>query len=495
MPERSTEVAIPRPSEKVEFSAPLLQEKTSKGVNVETELFRRQDQRWDLIDALMSRTTGMRARGKRFLPTSSHEEHDNYKFRRRVSHLLPAYSNTSDVLISLPFVEPMTREGEAPDFISHLYEDADLKGRSFDDVASRSFGHGVHYGKSLALVDHTRLDRPMSRADRSSGVFRPYIRRIHPRNLIGWRWGVGEKGEPNLSQIRFRKKRIAHEDFNEVCIDQVEVWTAAGSGLDGEGTVQTWERIKESDEFRLTQEVPMPLLEVPLAYSVLCEDDDGDDLTSRPCLEDLADLCHAHWIQWSWQTVALIWGRTLLAIFSGVTKEELKDQGGVVMGAAKFLAFANPEAKASFLEHNGHALEAGHKEIERIEQRIEAAGAKPFHDPSGNRTATEVRDRSKKSDSPFSKWLTRFENGMISKSWRFAAMWASVDLPDDFEMKIPRDALQSFTGDDAKLLLDSAMSGKISTEIYLKELRRRRILANSPELSEHIERVAANELP
>ena len=420
---------------------------------------------WELILDLMGGTRAMRAAGKKWLPQEKAEEFAQYNARLGRSILYGAFRDTVKRLSAKPFSQPVTVElkGEMEsDFLKAINENADLQGRGLTQLARDVYEDGVTFGLGHILVDFPAIGRTLTlQEEREMGV-RPYMTRISPVDLIGWKHESGSNGEKVLTEVRIRESLTRTVgSYGQERIEVVRVIRQSD-----------WELHEQDDEgeFRMVDSGINTLGIVPL---VTFYANRVGYMEAMPPLEDLAWLNLAHWQSLSDQRNILRFARVGILFASGMLEEEIEQ--GLSIGPTQMIASSNPEARLQYVEHSGKAIEAGERDLSQLEARMETLGLAPFVERTGNQTATgRILDEGK-TQSSVQAWIRDIENA-IEQAIDIASAWQAIELPE-YDINIFNDftITQSRDG-DAKLLMEMRKEGEISHKTFLAEIKRRGIL-------------------
>ena len=438
---------------------------------------------WPLILDLLGGTPAMRAAGKRWLPQERAESMVQYAARLDRSILYGAFKDTVKRLSGKPFSRPVTLDLDAeeePELLTALMENADLQGRGMTQLARDVYEDGVTYGLGHILIDFPAIGRELTLAEERSMGVRPYMTRISPVDLIGWRHEPGTNGERKLIEIRFRERVVVPDgEFGQKVAYRIRVVRP--------NEWQLWQEDDEGD-FKLVEQGANTLGIVPL---VTFYANRTGDMEALPPLEDLAWLNLAHWQSLSDQRNILRFARVGILFGSGFQEEEVEQ--GITIGPTQMIASTNPEARLQYVEHSGAAIQSGERDLEQLEARMETLGLTPFIERTGNQTATgRVLDESK-SQSAVQTWVRDLENA-LEQAIEIAAGWQKVELPEyavnifsDFTITQSRDG-------DAKLLLAMRAAGEISHATFLNEIKRRGILSDAVDAAEEADALGDEDL-
>ena len=83
---------------------------------------------------------------------------------------------------------------------------------------------------------------------------------------------------------------------------------------------------------------------------------------------------------------------------------------------------SDKEAKLAYVEHAGHAVQAGRQDLQDLEARMEVMGMVPFAERSANSTATGKAIDAAASGSLAQEWVRALEAG-LREAYALAAEW------------------------------------------------------------------------
>jgi len=108
---------------------------------------------------------------------------------------------------------------------------------------------------------------------------------------------------------------------------------------------------------------------------------------------------------------------------------------------------------------------------------MKVLGLQPIMQRSGNQTATgRVLDESRTHTS-IQAWIRSLEN-TLRQAFEYATRWSKQELPEDFSIDINNDfGLSERATDDVRSLIEMRKAAQISSETFLREVKRRGLLA------------------
>lgn len=449
-------------------------------------------ERWDHLDALIGGTREMRRRRTEYLPKEEKEQDAAYNARLGRSILFGAYKEALGGLTSKPFTKPASLKGELPGMLAKMEFSIDRQNRGLTQFARAVFQDMVHRGLTHILVDFPDKAGGNLEADIKMGI-RPYFYHVLGKDLIGWVPRRSPSGRFELAQIRIREKTTQPDDnFGEKTVDRVRVLNAPGyieNKDTGEitktlGTWEVWEKSEEDWERKSYGTHTFPGIPLVTLYT-----DEEGFMQSFPPLEDLGWLNIAHWQSYSDQRNILRFARTYTPVVFGVSDDEIKDLPPA--GVNAIWRFSDSEGHAEMLEHSGASIQAGERDLDKLQEQMELLGLQPLLRRSGTSTATAKSIDEDRANTDMQSWVRNLEAG-LELAFEHAATWANVALPEDFGVDIFNEFGLSAKGvENARILLEARKAREITHETFLIELARLNILRTDLDIEAEIDAVQA----
>ena len=451
---------------------------TPNDVNTPSLAWQEMAKTWEITDPLRGGTRAMRDAGTALLPRFPLETSEAYDFRRGNSFLFPSYDETIKRLVARPFSRAIVLQGTdgLDDRLAAIEFDADGTGRSLTEFARAWFTDAVDRGLSHILVEF-----PKNEKRSVDDSVRPYFVHVSPRDLIG---GPGRQG---LDRIRIREcvtKQV--DEFGEVEVRRVRVIKLLRDDqgkLTGEGA---WELHEENDkgDFVVIEEGPYDLERIALATLPI---NVTGPLTGVSPLESLAWVNVRHWQSSSDQNHALAFARSGLLFAKGWDEKQVSENLRAV-GPNRVVFHKDPEADLKYVEHSGASIQAGERDIDKLERQMEVLGNKPMMRRTGTTTATERVADEGDADCAVKAWIQLAEAALY-QAFELAALWLDVALPDDFAVNIYSDFRALDSSDGADSVQKARDNRDISLETYLTEMQRRGVLSEDLKIEDEIERI------
>jgi hypothetical protein len=186
-------------------------------------------------------------------------------------------------------------------------------------------------------------------------------------------------------------------------------------------------------------------------------------------LLDLAYLNVKHWQSQSDQDTILHVARVPILAITGADENT-----SLTLGASTAIRLPQG-ADMKFVEHTGHAIAAGEKSLESLQEQMIETGAELLVKRPGKRTATESANDAEANMSELQRIAEGFEDS-LDQALQIVADYAR--LPSGGNVSLFKDyGAATMTDASATLIMDLALGGLISHETALTEFKRRGVLA------------------
>lgn len=445
---------------------------------------------WKLPRDLMKGTRGMRAISARatgntthsdYLPREAGESPASYSARVARSVLFNAFRKTVRDMTGKVFQRAVTLGEDVPPAIKSAAENIDLAGRHLNVFARDLFYDGMQTGITYILVDMPpKLERedgtPATLAEEQAAGARPYLVHVCPEDLIGFKSEIID-GVVTLTQARIREAvTVPDGPYHEKTIEQIRVLAR--------GTWEKWRLAKDKDgkeTWALFDDGTTSVKYIPLIPVYVNR---TGFMTGEPPLEDLADLCVAHFQSSSDQRTILHVARVPILFGAGFEADaEIK------IGPSQMIRSSNPEATLSYVEHTGAAIAAGQTDIDKLEFQMQVQGLQLLVPTPGQTATGEIRDDAKE-NSPLAMMALALQDAL---ECAIGYMADFLNIKED-EAPADNDTEEDDNGGsvtvntdfgvgmigalDLPMLLQAVVAGKLSKETFWAELKRRDILSD-----------------
>jgi hypothetical protein len=338
---------------------------------------------WRLVDHLRGGTKAMRDAGETYLPKRPMEELADWQARLCFATLFPAFQQTSRASTGRVFAEPLLIGEDVPGWIkTEVLPDVDMQGRNLHVWAREWFEEAFDYGLSHCIVDSPRADGVQTRKQQAAARIRPYLIKIHPRNVLGWRYVNNELVQ---LRVRFWREDVSGE-FGVTQVEQIRVYEKTGVRVYEETSKDTW---------TVVDEIPMTLGRIPL---VTLYTNRTGRLQAVPPMRELAYLNTKHWrIQSSNDALLETASVPILTIIGADGDTQL------TIGAKSAVKLP-PDADLKYVEHSGAAIKSGKESLDSLVEEMRQCGAKLLAPGGGaqaqnTKTATQVSEEAARDNS------------------------------------------------------------------------------------------------
>ncbi len=440
--------------------------------------------KWPLIDDLIAGSDAMRANCAAYLPKFSKEDSTHYQARVTNSILFSAYGDTVKTICSKPFSKPITIQGDLPETIAKIEDDTDGQGKSLNQLAKDLLNDFVNRGLGHVLVDYPVTiseegKTPNMKQERDKG-YKPMLIHIKPENLIGWRIEKNAAGLPELSRIRIKETRIEPSgEWGEEQSEYIRVISKVN-----------WQLYKKittgkTVEYNLESEGINSLGKVPLltGYANMT-----GFMTAEPPLKELAEVNLAHYRSDSDQQNLLHYARVATLVVLGFGSDEAEK---IALGPNQLICSNNADAKVTYVEHSGKAIEAGAKDLDKKEERMMILGLQPFIQRKGNQTATGQSLDESRANSDIQAWVMSLED-LLYRAYMMAAEWISIVMPVNFKIDVFNDfAVLLRAMEDIANLIKMRQASELSRVTFLREIKKRGLLSETVDIDVEVAAIEA----
>lgn len=413
---------------------------------------------WPILDGLSGGTRGMRRAGRMLLPQFPAEDDAAYQTRLETAVLTNFFGRTVAVMAAKPFSQAVGRARVAP-AVAEFLPDIDGQGTEFPGFCEMLLRGCLSHGLGGVLVDCPPAPAGMTRAEEKAAGIRPFWAHYPAAAILGCKADRSE-GDWKLRQLRLLETVIEPDGrFGERQVEQVRVLEPGGW--------QLWRRADGPGGEWLLYESGVTTLDV-VPFQFFYGTRRAFGVGASPLI-DLAYLNCEHWQSSSDQQTILHVARVPILFGKG-----FDPNASIRIGASSAVVVAEADADLKFVEHGGHAIDAGRQSILDLEDRMRQLGAELLVKQKGNATATQVVSEGRANSCLLQAIVESFEDG-LNACLDFTALWlgdetaSRVELFKDF-------GVDSLSDASATLLLDAAQAGLVSGETFFDEMRRRSVV-------------------
>ena len=409
-------------------------------------------------------TRHLRKLGETYLPQFPMETTESYKARRDSSWCFNGVKKARDDMVGKIFERPVTVSDGAPDQVTDWMNNVDLEGRDLSNFLRDVCEAGFDSGISFIYVDAPpRPGGDMTRGEVQMLNLRPYMVHLPLSSVLGWAWS-NVANAPTLTQFRIME-RVADPDrgpYSDAMIEQVRELSLE----EGRVVVRLWQREGDKKkEFVVVEEYGTDMDEITVAPFYTGR---TGFFKAKTPLSDIADVNLAHWRIQSDKTTCLHKALAPVLLFKGVDIE------GQIAGAADAAFQSNNEfAEITYTEIGASGIDAASRELAALEQQMRWLGVRLMAERVGSTTATDASIEEGKSLSRLEMWADNLKDATeIALGWMMDL--AGIDGEVEVVVHKDFDIFGNLTMQDVH---EYYRSGAISQETYLKEGKRRGVLA------------------
>lgn len=404
----------------------------------------------------------MRKKAAIYAPKRAKESQDDWKVRIHEAEFFPAFTHALDAYVGKPLGAPIVTQ-DVPAEIEPMLEDVDLQGHDLDSLARAVFRAGLRDGITWVVVDYPRVPQGLTLAQERALGARPYLIHVPLENVIDFH-GEVVAGRHVCTHFRYREcvTRPAGR-WGSVEVERIRVLEP--------GLVEVWEKRETAGgqaEWDLVPDESGPVTrqDIPVrAYAPGSE----EWWEGEPPLEDLAWLNVTHWQSTSYQRNVLNVARVPLL----TAEEDLRDdtQAAVTIGVSGMIVGFKGLA---YVEHSGKSIEAGEKDLQKLEDQMRRVAGQILVTESGQKTATEAGLENREGGSKLRAWVWTFQDFLEGclldlAKWIGQDQGGSVQLNMDWdEDEVGADMLTALSNMEAK--------GQISRETLVFNVAKAKLL-------------------
>jgi hypothetical protein len=433
--------------------------------------------RWALTDALTGGSEAMREAGKAFLPQHRNEDDDTYAARLARSFLLPVFAQTVEQLSDIVFSQPMTWDEQVPPDVAQLLEHVDAEGADIGAFAHAVLSAALQKGETYVIADEPPMVPPaegkvITLADRRSQGVRPYLALIAADSMLAYETQVIGGVEVCLSARWRESERRQTPDFAEEVIERVIHWTPGQWRRFERIGKGAWVETEGELRFRRGGRPALPIVRFRLGRT----DSAG---TLLPPLHGLAEKNVEHWQSSSDQRAILTVSRFPMLGGSGVDTETLAsgDDGKFIIGPNVSLLSRQTDSRFYYVEPGGQAIEAGVRDLERLEKDMAQLAYQPLMRQQAGVTATNDALGANKANSSLAAWALALGLA-LDRAVALLSEWQGREPPTTSFRPNTEFGIETLDGIRVSALQSMRSSGDLSRVAYLREMRVEGVLSD-----------------
>lgn len=418
---------------------------------------------------LMGGLTAMKANASETLPRNQYESDVNYDARKKRTVLYNVFRSTVVNLSRKPFTETPKFDPELPERYDFHKNNIDGSGTTLAEFCRKLIEDKLVYGKYLFLVNMPKFDPEMSEADRKSQGLDPFCSRINPDSLFSWFYD--DQGLAMI-KIKYTIEVMDGADHTVKKQNRIDVWTRT--------SLEKWyERKGENAGWIKEETLPNKLGEIALIT--------GDSIYDLPELEDMAMMNGSHFRKMSDLDNITHIVNTPFLLFKGFND---KDVSGEVSVHRAYVT-KNKDAAIEWIQARAETIKESADELKSIEARLRVAGAEIITERKVAKTATESSSEQRDKMST----LEAIVMNVIHNFKQVGQLWARYlgdKNPPEFNLVIFKDFnITAEALEEINLIMKAYLSGGMTRLTFLKELSRRKIMADDWDPEEEDNELAA----
>lgn len=422
-------------------------------------------QAWCKMRDVIAGCDKIQAAGEKYLPKLGDQSKEDYDAYLKRGVFFNATGRVVDALSGMVFrKEP---ELKAPDGMKDIIADITLNGVPLNQFAELLMEEGLSVTRAGVLVDFPNVEKvegeviTLDVAQRKG--LRVYARMYKAEDIINWRTAqLGGKTVLSLVVLREVQETIDPADtFSMKCEEVYRVLEL----IDGVYTQSIWKEINKS--FQLAAQFT-PRMNGKAFDSIPFEFFGAQGNTpdvDEPVLYDLAVLNLAHYRNTADMEHGLHFTGLPTAVISGVADTDTM----FYIGSGKAWVFADPNAKASFLEFKGEGLSAMEKAIERKEGQMAALGARMLSPEKKAAETTETISNKRQGETSMLASLANATSRGLTRVLQIMAQWANVSGEVSYKLNTEYN-VSKLDAPTITALLQGVMTGNLSKETFFETL-------------------------
>lgn len=435
-----------------------------------------------LPESLLGGSPAMRQQPD-FLPQGSAESEKDYEYRLSITTLTDAYEKTLNYLTGQVFSSEPKLE-DAGQALMSWSEDVDKRGNALHVWGAKAFSAGVNTGVTFCLVDYSKVQTREGVGgkeffDEGTQTWRP--RTVEAARMRGWApylvlikstdvidaWVEVRDGKPVLTHFRYFETVTEEKgDWDQETIQQIRVlkpgmWETYRKQGDGQ----------KKGEWTLHESGATSMPEIPVA--VFMPGAKLTEMTARPALSGLAELCLRHWRASSGHELMMDWMRRPMIFGKCLSHED-----GYALPAAPGRGIHSSSAEADIRAVNmipPDAVATSAADIAALETAMGLYGLRVMAPKSSAVTAAQVRRESGESDSTLTRWAGEFED-FLERILQFVVQWMGGDVSTAPSVTVNKDYENFLDSVESTVLFAAVDKGILSRQMVFDELVRRGVV-------------------
>ena len=428
--------------------------------------------RWTRIKTVMEGADAVKASGEALLPKLPGQSRESYEHYRERAVFFNAAGKTLELYTSMVFSKAPTVKGL--DETSPILEDADLRGKPFEELLEDTLANVIGFGRCGILVDYSgAVPEGMSLAEAERGEARPYMTIYPALSITNWHTGRhGGRTIPDRIVIRETVEDATGEDIDQYRelllikeIYTVRKWKTLAGTIKGRKEIQ-WMVTGKTIPIMNGE----PLNFIPFFFLDAAS---GSAECRTPPLLDLVDINISHY-----RTMAdLEHGRfhsgLPTPIFAGFNFQE---GDAVKLGSTEGISSNLPDAKAYYLEFTGQGLAALENAAKQKEAWMIQLGSGLLDFYKSGKEATETLMIRRSGANATIGRMAMAVSEIMTKALKLTARWAGLPF-DEVKVQLLTEYLpENITPQEISILLEAVQTGNYRRIDWLYRLKNAGIL-------------------
>lgn len=419
------------------------------------------------ITALLGGTPAMREAGELYLPRFELEADKEYKKRLGVSTLTPYFEETVRGMNGRLFYKPADTS-MVDDRILPTLDNFNLSGDNFAQIMESCSFEALATGRSWVVVDYYDAGaQPFNAAQEQALGARPYAYKVRSEQVMDVRYTDGN----GLKRIRlFKYMHNVETDVNEF-----ETKIEPEIVLFVESEVRRYRKGESGWYLHDTRELRVN--GKPIGYPPIVE----LKYARRPPLLNLAEMNIKHWQSQSMQDNIVNVSRSPILFASGFKMGDSTPVTGMALSTEK------ENAKITYIEHSGAAIQTGLNSLDKLEEQMAIAGAKLLAKTRMALTDSQAKSEHIKEVSELQLYGMMLDD-FASRVLDLVGMWLSIDDAGtvSFSQNINDEVATDFGMGD---IISAVRDGIISKQTAYDTLMRRAAISGTSDWEEEKERI------
>lgn len=426
-----------------------------------------------MIEALLGGTADIRGAASSFLPKYELESTESYKRRISVTTVFPAFKQTVKQMAGRVFFKDFDVQDVNAKLEPYL-SDFDMRGNSVEMFSQKLFKESLAFGLSYVVVDYSGEGLSTLKDEREAGS-RPFAYSVHPKQVLEARKGV-VNGNSVITHFRYIHDVVVDEDeLSQKTTQEVVLFMPNG--------VKRW-RLSDKGQWDLSDEREI----LVGGKSIGCAPVFELKLDEESPLMDLAYLNIKHIQSQSDQDNIVNTARVPILKLTGVS---IHDDGGGNIKIGGSVITLEGDQDLAYVEHTGASISAGIQSLEKLEQQMQAAGARLLIPTKIALTDTQSKDEQVKEVSELRLYANMLEDVLHNV---FDMMMAYLGGTDGGRVEISGgidlDLSSSATMQEVIALY---LNNIISRETVFEEAKRRGIILDVLDFKDEVEKLETDQ--